>query len=306
MRSCSIKHGRQLTRRTRNEGYVLVVVLAVIAIAAISLAGLARRSLQMTQQAAIAQEDLQRRWGVATCRHFVLEHAERILEGQVPHDEESIPPWPLPPQVESKFMLGDLRFEVTLADENAKVELNALYRRDPDDVRPAISTILSSSGTNGLTSRIVVPPTNPREPAKRPFQSWGQVFEPIARDAGSGIGRQVRDATDRLTCWGDGRLNIRRASDDAVRVVCQHDVGSDVIQKLLGIRTAGNIDRLDALLRQLSIRESERSALKRLLTDESTCHSLWLIVRNSRREWATLTIHGSGQSGGPQQESFLW
>jgi hypothetical protein len=65
-------------RKDRN-GYVLLMTIVLIAIAALILAGISRQSLLLALKALNAEEDLQRRWGAASCRQAVLMHVKDIL-----------------------------------------------------------------------------------------------------------------------------------------------------------------------------------------------------------------------------------
>jgi hypothetical protein len=115
----------------------------------------------------------------------------------------------------------------------------------------------------------------------------------------------VRDTTRTITCWGGGRLNIQRASDEAIRLVCENQISPDSLGKLLARRHERGVTGLDALLDQLALRKTERLTLERLLTDRGSRYSLWILVRNPRRSWATLAI-GDGSSSQGARETFTW
>src|SRR6476660_8633708 len=67
------------------RGYVLLLTLMLLAVAAAALAGACRGALQKALLATRAQEDLQRRWGVLSCRAALLPKAERVLAVSVDH-----------------------------------------------------------------------------------------------------------------------------------------------------------------------------------------------------------------------------
>lgn len=106
-------------RRTyRRRGYVLLIVLMVLAIAGAVLAGVCRMSLERALFAERAQADLQRRWGVLTCRTVLLPKAEAALSSSGSHASE----------VRGNLHLGGQAFSLVFGDEQAKANVNMLYR----------------------------------------------------------------------------------------------------------------------------------------------------------------------------------
>jgi hypothetical protein len=289
---------------------VLVMVLVLLAVAAFSLAGIARRSLQAAEEAATAQADLQRHWGVLSALRLYLPSAEILLEGEAKKMSLQSQGWPLPPCISSEFALHGLQFSVLLADEDAKVNLNAVFRQGTDGASQVAAVVGQMGGTDGtaLSLQPIADAGTQRDPMV--FRSWGQVFD-LSQDtsAGEAAGR-LKDQTREITCWGSGRLNIRRASDQAVRLVCQDKLGPDVVGKVLSLRREPGIKSLDDLLARMALRIEDRSLLERRLTDRSTRHSIWVLVRDQKRVWATLAIdRGGGSSGGLNgavQETFSW
>src|SRR5688500_19347843 len=61
------------------RGYVLLLVLVVLAVTAAALAGVSRMSLRKALHARRAEEELQRRWAVVSCRSVLLPKAEAVL-----------------------------------------------------------------------------------------------------------------------------------------------------------------------------------------------------------------------------------
>src|SRR5580704_16608206 len=78
----SYANRQQTPRPSPRHAFVLVMVLVLVAVAAFSLAGIARRSLQAAEEAATAQADLQRHWGVLSALRLYLPSAETLLEGE--------------------------------------------------------------------------------------------------------------------------------------------------------------------------------------------------------------------------------
>ena len=287
-------------------GFVLVLVLALILLTGLSVAGFARRSLELARTVAEAQEDLQRRWGIRTGRQFLLQHSERLLDANVAASSTTVVPWPLSPSAQGSFHLGGLQFEFQVSDEDAKVNLNALARRESNPLSRLSSAVRRSGGPSGLTPLIRWPPHKTASQEQFPFRTWEQVFDLRNGGEREELVDRLQAATGEITCWGSGKLNLRRAADQVVQTVCEREVTGETLRKLLTVRRLGGFQNLDALLGRLPLKSQESFALKRLLSTESKCHALWLTVRDARRAWSSLTIDGSGEGNSTLYETFVW
>lgn len=305
MRSLCVDRIIRSDRRARRRGFVLAMVVVLIAIVGISMAGMARRSLELAEQAATAQENLQRRWGVLSCRRVLLGRAEELLAKQAELNRSEEAGWPLPGTISGEFVLGRLRFVVFLADEDAKVNLNAVYRRGRGGISRVRKAVYEMSGPGALFPQIQVPSHGGSRSEQAPFQSWGQIFDLGSPSAADGP-RRLREATREITCWGGGQLNLVRASDEAVRSVVGTEITNDVVRKLLALRREPGVEKLEDLLRGLALRQSDLTKLRQLVSDQSQCHSLWVLVQSDRREWATLVIDRPGGESGAEQQTFSW
>jgi hypothetical protein len=282
------------------------MVLVLLAVAAFSLAGVARHSLESAEAAARAQEDLQRRWGVLSALRIYVPAAETLLDGEARRLSSQGQAWPLPASIECEFTLHGLQFSVLLADEDAKIDLNAIFRRGPDGANQVASIVEQLASTDRaalLVQPVVVDGT---KPDARAFRSWGQVFD-LSQDNSLGdASGHLREQTREITCWGCGRLNVRRASDPAIRLVCQDKLGPDILGKLLSLRREVGVKDLDDLLTRLALRIEDRSVLERRLTDRSTRHSIWILVRDQKRIRATFALDRGGGQSGALQDVFTW
>ncbi len=308
---CDNRHASRITRSPRGA-FVLVMVLALLTVCALCLAGLARRSLGASEQVAAAQSDLQRRWGMLSCERTYLPLAKDLLEGEAAKLPAQGRVWPLPSSVSAEFDLGELHFSVLLADEDAKANLNTIARSSPDGPRTVASLVEeAAAGIDGLAVNLQTLPIENTAPGKSSNQvrgilrSWGQVFEPSKMVRPGDYAARVRDASRNITCWGSGRLNLQRASDEAIRLVCSNQITPDLVNKLIAHRHEPGITGLAALLDSLALRKTDRAILERLLTDRSSRYSLWILIQNPRRSWATLAI-GDGSSSQSVRESFTW
>ena len=282
------------------------MVLVLITWAGMSLAGLARRSLQLSGEAAAAQERLQRRWGTISCRQMILDRAEKLLESRAADVKPEELTWPLPRALGGKFALGGLEFEVYLSDEDAKANLNAIYRHVPEKVRSIVGQLVGGAAGGGISTNVRLPEASLLNRDPTPFQSWGQVFEPHPTNDPKRIPQSIRTATHQMTCWGSGKLNVRRADDATVRAVCETAVSADAIGQLLALRSEPGQTGLSALTGRMTIHNKDRTALRQLIIDESRCHSLWVVCRNDLRTWTTLIVDHPGDGSGSEYVHFTW
>jgi hypothetical protein len=131
---------------------------------------------------------------------------------------------------------------------------------------------------------------------------YGQIFagappeQLVGREGDPGLAGAV-------TCWGDGRINLRRAPEAVLRQACDKALGRDVVTLLLEARRRDPYRPLEAILAELDqIDEGERAAVKDRLTDRSTCHGLWVIARGPQRSWYTLAVSAAGE----RPREFEW
>jgi hypothetical protein len=275
------------------RGFVLLMALALIAVASISLAGLARHSLRLAREATQAQEDLQRRWGILSCQRRLLEVADDLLELQAQAGAEPRRGGPAPSVVMGEFTLGGLQFTVRLADESAKANLNAIRERRPEGAARVAQAALAGASVSGVGGQVILWTSETPADEDR-LVGWGQVFELTGPRAAQAGHQWIEQATRDITIWGGGRLNLRRASDTAVAFACESALPEPTVRKLLELRRAGQWTSLEELLRRLGLPGRELGRWRRLLTDSSDCHSLWVTTTSRSRRSTSLTVDRPG------------
>src|SRR5205823_10902814 len=93
-----------------------------------------------------------------------------------------------------------------------------------------------------------------------------------------------------LTCWGDGKLNFRRASAAALQAGCAPLLTTPQVARLVQIRSASPDVKQDQLLAQIDASEAAAVKLSERLTDESSCHGLWVVAHGPRRDWYQFSV----------------
>lgn len=259
-----MKRSKSLTPRPR-RGFVLVLTLTMILIAVMITGRAANRSLSRTLQSIEAEQQLQRRWEHLSLQRTLLGRAGSIF---ATHTEPNQSPviWH-----DGSFQLSGQTYRVRLSDESAKVNLNQLQRVM---TREQFQSVLSSLPT-GSTHR-----------EGEPIESWGQLF-------GSLPASQLIGETTSITCWGDGRLNIHRASEESIRLLLTPVIGTSEVDALIRKRN----EQRTSVPASLGVPQAAQS----LATEQSVCHSLWIVDRE--RGAVRFDV---GFAGSHQAISFRW
>ena len=290
------------SRRSQRDGYVLIITLVLITIAALSTAGVARRSLQLANEAMEAQSRLQRRWGATSCRRFFLENADEIFLKLEKKHEEGERPWPAPHQFHVQMQVAGMNYRLWLSDEDAKLNLNRVTARLPKDRRQ----LLYHLAGNKIPLQLHPDLSPAAKRKKRWFSSWGQVVN-LNELLSVGPIDPLLQMTSDITCWGSGKLNIRRTSDEVLLAVSSKAISQEVGQKLLDARKEATVPKLADLLKTLALRRKHEGALKSWFTDRSTCFALWLELDDGRRQWYHQWVIGDRTAAEQDPTiSFTW
>ncbi len=288
-----------MTRPHRHHGYVLLLTLLVLALAATALAAVSRASVSRAAQSVRREEELQRRWATLSTRHTLLPQAERLLGQAERSTRRPQQQWTL------RLDLAGHTYELVIADEQAKLNVNALLRergaaRAQRDVRDALRAAGSpltprfvgvSAAQPSLAARLDSPE------AQSPLDSFGQVFPGVAPEA---------LPSSLITCWGDGSLNFRRASAVALTQYCAPQIDTLAMQRFLELRDGSPDAPLEVLLNRLQLPQSASEDLEERLTDASACHSIWISARTPQRSWYYFTVSDRSISEPQRIVSFTW
>ncbi|MHB1156178.1 MAG: hypothetical protein ACYC26_04990 [Phycisphaerales bacterium] len=305
------------------RGFVLLLTLALVLLAGGLLSGLALRSVTSALDTESAVERLQRRWAVTTCRATLLEKSERLFAAAEGGNEEReadggpagkrgkntrqpVGEWRV------ACRLAGLDYELVFTDEQAKLNVNALLKHETHESARRIIERLSVDA-NGMTNEPVTVKLHVRRDQEggeaeggggsSGVGGYGQVFENVSAwqliddsvTGGASVGEGGgAGLAGRLTCWGDGRLNWRRASDQVLRQACGEVLTRGETDQLMGVRKDDPFATTDELIDRLKgVSKKHADELKKLLADASGCHGLWVIQRGRQRSWYTLVV-GTG------------
>lgn len=290
-----------MTARRPQSGFILVMVLLVLAVAASLLAACARQTTRLALEAGAAERELQRRWGERAIEAACLPRAEAILGAAATETD------PAPAAVRASVVLGGMDFDVMVADEAAKANVNLLAeKREPD----ALPAALSDLGAGRWSLQVIPRPIEPsgreiRSPRMR-FVHLEQVY--VTREPAALLGTADRPGPASLvTCWGDGRVHFRRAPRDVLRTVLEGSLSAYAVDRLVRLREEDREASLEQLLKDLDLEDDARAAAFARLTSKSSCHSLWIVGRGRTRSWHRFIVEQAGDAGNDSGRwTFAW
>lgn len=285
-------------KRLRRRGFALVMALALTALAVASLARIASQGLALVLEARTRHETLQHDWALRSSRLVLLGEAERLLGDSNAWSETEGLGWPYPAERAGWFEAGGVVYQVLLADEQAKLNLNTIYELEPSGI---INLLAETQRDNPIPLRrsAGVPPLR-FDKNRRAYESWGTLVDlPRLARSGRAAERLVAFAS-RYTLGEDQRLNVRRATDDALRQTARLVLTGAEAEELVEMRR-GHAGDLRDWLDRVEIPSRRLVKLRRLLTDRSSAYSLWIWSETPQ----AVTMASVGLTRGNRQPQVL-
>lgn len=283
----------------RHSGFVLLMVLMVLVVCGTVLAAAARRCGDRALLAGNARQQLQLKWGTRSCRDICLFAADSIIHA--PGEKGK------PPAITARreVAMGGITFQMIVSDEQSKANVNFLEKRFGRESLAAGIRQLQSSARKALQVNL-----NPNDtgtdldPLKQPYSSFDQIFaykHPLELVP---IKPQEDPPLNRITCWGSGLLNFKKAELPVMRKVLAGLLTQSQMSDLVKFRATQPDCTLKEALDHLELKKKRVAALRGVLTDMSLCHSLWIVARGKTRSWCRFYVtHGGGADS---MEVFAW
>ncbi len=263
---------------------------------------------------------VQLRWGAISCRDIAFANAGDIF------DEASEYQPIKSRQVRKPITLGSIRFDLILSDEQAKANINLLaarfgaqgltaaMRELQADQREILQVMLKPGKKH---QSIDFAPKSRRGrkrsqkdklPATVPivYESYDQLFRFDHPSQLLRIKQEEISPTDRITFWGNGKLNLARADVETLRSVLTGLVTEDQIVTLANCDPADSTFSLQQVIDTSELDTEKAELLTILLTDESECFSLWVIGSLPTRRYYRLFIDDKTIHPGKRSSSFYW
>jgi hypothetical protein len=303
-----------MRRGRRQRGFALVLVLVLLMIAAVALTAAARQSATEALASKQATEELQRRWAVTSCRSTLLPRAAGLLDAAygppVDEDGEPIPDAPRPEPGAHLWVsctLAGIDYDLVLTNEQAKYNPTAMQQvSDKRSVRAALRSLAKPRrGADAVddTPSVVLRPLiglnadgTPAEPdadtgeAVEVYAGYGQLFDPVDPAALLGSADAPGPAA-RVTCWGDGKLQLDRATDRVIERALGPVLGPEGAGALLAAREAEPGLGVEAWLKQVpGVTQEDRRVARFMITGTSQAQGLWVVARGPTRSWYSYAV----------------
>ena len=310
-----------MTNHHHRRGYILLLTLLLLALMAIGMTGLSRASLELALKAQQAEVELQRRWAIQSVQRGLIYLGPRLLDQQFEAFltevnrqygtgtiDEMIFPSP-PRTLTGSIAFGSLDIEFVFADEQAKYNVNQRLeeRADPLEASQFMDDLLTTL-PGGIKPSIHLRPIH--EDVAHALQvqrvaSPGSMVE--AADYPfiiKSLTNRIDEETwwDHVTCWGDGRLRLSRASEETLWAMCLPILERLERDRLLDFRRQHPETTIPQLLKGVPLSAAKRAQLRHRLTETSSTYSLLTVVQGRDRRWHLLTV---AESMGTADESWF-
>ncbi len=321
----------QGSKRSCHQGFVLLIVLVAIIIVGVALTRSARQTAQASIAAIDAHSVMQRQWGIESLQRALLPAASQLFEiSDRSTRKQRGKQQAFPSIMSDRVVLGKQTFDLLLADEDAKANLNTIY--DAGKERACQQAIKDLTGLIGIRSMRLLPsrtsaavvdakqssqessslsPTttteenfSSRRPKSLAFRSFGEVFDIVQIHQLAGDDRELAKLTRQITLLGSGRLNVFRATDDSFLAVCKSVVQDGQAKRLLEKVRETSLSEIRLILEATISDPSDRQRLEPLLGDSSTRFSLWIESTNGKSRTQTFIAQTPGISGESQTIKF--
>lgn len=268
------------SRKNAPRGFTLVMTLVLIALAAALLGRIATRGLSTALESRTRLELTQQKWARESARIALLERAEWLFGDSDALAEEEGLGWPYPDKLQGVFDCGNQTYQFLLADEQAKVSLNTYHRLEPTGMAVLLANAQRNQATGLPLRQHAATPLRPQSGSLAPYVTWGQVIDlprlaNVGKRFGGGKAGSIVEFCLPFSLRQDERLNIRRATDESLRLTAGLLLTPSETEKLVAAR-AGYSGELRDLLAPLDIPRRRLASLRRLLGDRSSAHSLWI------------------------------
>lgn len=278
----------------RRRGYILPMTLALLGLAGLVLDRICRQQMRESVAANDAAGQLQRKWAFTSCQATLLPQAGALLDRETKAARRPVR-W-----MRSDLVLNGVRFSFVVADESAKANLNMLHSRYGSMECERAARASAHAGRTDLLVRLRPMAGNHKASADGDappvFGSFGQVFDEGREPSPASVLAGTRD----VTCWGNGKLNWRRAPLSALQPVLHDDrVLAGAIVALQAGGPEANLKQLNGSLKPPA---ETLKLMERVLTDSSDCYSLWLTGGGETR----LAVRELTEEGRSRVTRFDW
>jgi len=122
-----------------------------------------------------------------------------------------------------------------------------------------------------------------------------------------GTDPEATTLADRVTCWGEGRVNLRCAEPAVLRVAFAGVLTEGDVAKLVALRQERAESTMADLTKHLGLKGPQAAAFAQLAAESSVCYSLWTIAEGSTRLWHRFDVAEAGRASAEASGvAFTW
>lgn len=265
-----------IEKRNPKKGFVLLIVLALIGVSVLIMSTIATRSSRLAMTAIRKEKGLQVRWGRLSLARWSLARAVsdlESLESDAARDGsaknlESLTGY------RTRLIAGQ-RWWTIISDESAKFSLPRMQAEFPGPDAQQLSGQIRSSN---LRLRRILPGNGSRR--------WEHWFQSDVGDGANATrhldAETIVQATQNMTLWGDGKVNLRTCSESVLDALWRALFKKNLPRGLRELDRSQLLS-LDEAFSSADLRESERNLANDWFTVASQCQSVWVICESDRR-----------------------
>lgn len=271
-------------RIERRPGFLLVTVLFCLLIAGLTLVSLSQRSIALTTEAAMRSDRLQRKWAIQSVQQSLLPRAGGLFAARDEQLAEADTALPYPSAMTASVVVGERPVQIILADEGARLNLNTVHSLGSTMTNQVLRKVCVSQLQAVIRLRpLESKPQTQQEKEDgaipRVFGGWAQVFDLSAVQAGGG---DLSALFNNITCWGPGRLNVRRVDRKTAIQFCAEMTSSSSARKILEAWWHDPRLSLPRVIESKGgLSDEEVAQMKQLLVDRSSSYSMTIACRSS-------------------------
>lgn len=270
---------------SQRRGFLLILVVVMIAICVMIMSRIASSSLRQAALANEEEREMRNRWASISLGRFGMQHAVRIPVQPYGHSKHEAPQSTL-----LKVHLANKNWRLHVANEAGKVPVARLAARYDETVCNQIVDSLIAHSKYPVDIELRFPQrgariADPNHPistaASYRWEHWLHRWEST---------ETVVHATEKLTLWGNGKINLRQASPETVDVMWRQLFGRSAPRNLALVLNHPDSSNIEQVISAIALRESQAQTARDWFTLRGECYSSWVFCEDDRRFRTSLFV----------------
>lgn len=255
---------------SRDRAFALVATVLILALATVVTARLTMRAHREARATLQAQHDLAWRWLRRSAEANLLPRAQSILS-ETSRGPASDRASHRAGRVQARLVLDGNELVVRLEDESSKPHPESFVVRDVNELADRLALALPEH-------EIDLRPRQPLDAENDQEDRW-LTYRQVARqaDVARVWGHSKKPGlTDRLTVFGDGRINLRTIDPERLHEALRPTLTLEDAETLCRLVRTETVPNADAALASLGLNRRQQERIAGRLIDFSASHGVWL------------------------------